>query len=161
MRKVLYPGSFDPFTKGHEDVVRQALQLFDEVIIVVASSGSKQGFLKVEQRIELLEKVYQQEARVKVRACAELVAKYAQEHQVSCIVRGLRSAADFEFEQMMARMNEKLFPQLITCLVTTKAEYSFISSTLVREVLQHQGDASLFLSNEVMSYLKQIGKIVE
>ena len=131
----LFAGSFDPFTRGHEAVVAEALQLFDEVVVGVGANVSKKGLLSVEQRCRLIEDVYKEERRVRVATYNTLTGDFAREVGATVLVRGVRNTVDFEMERTMEATNRDLFPKLTTVLLITPAEYLHISSSMVRELL--------------------------
>lgn len=132
---VIFPGSFDPFTRGHAAVVDEALRLFDKVIIGVGDNISKRGLLTIEQRVALIEECYAANPRVEVKTYSSLTGDFALKCGAKAIVRGVRSCADFEYEQNMATMNRHLFPSLSTIILSTPVELSHISSSAVRELL--------------------------
>ena len=134
-RIALFAGSFDPFTRGHESVVEEALCLFDEVIIGVGENVSKKGLLSVEQRCRLIEDLYAENERVRVAKYSTLTGDFAREIGAMALVRGVRNTVDFEFERTIEATNRNLFPELTTVLLVTPAEYMHISSSVVRELL--------------------------
>ena len=146
---VLFPGSFDPFTRGHAAVVEEALRLFDRVVIGVGDNISKRGLLSIEQRVRLIEEFYSSNSRVEVRAYRSLTGDVAQECGAQAIVRGVRTTADFEYEQTMAAVNRHLYPSLTTVILATPAELSHISSSAVRELLAFGRDVSGFMPEGV------------
>jgi pantetheine-phosphate adenylyltransferase len=136
MKKVaLFAGSFDPFTRGHEAVVEQALKLFDEVVVAVGENVSKRGLLAVEQRCRLIGDLYADNPRVCVASYSTLTGDFAREVGATALVRGVRNSVDFEFERAIEATNRELFPDLTTVLLVTPAEYLHVSSSVVRELL--------------------------
>ena len=131
----LFAGSFDPFTRGHEAVVEEALKLFDEVVVAVGENVSKHALLSVEQRCRLIEDVYGNEERVRVASYSTLTGDFAREVGATVLVRGVRNSVDFEFERTIEIANRQLFPELTTVLLPTPVEYIHISSSMVRELL--------------------------
>ena len=131
----LFAGSFDPFTRGHEAVVEAALQLFDEVVIGVGENISKKGLLSIEARCRLIEDCYKANPRVRVARYSSLTGDFALECGAKAVVRGVRTGADFEYEQNMAAVNRHLYPSLSTVILCTPAEVAHISSSVVRELL--------------------------
>ena len=131
----LFAGSFDPFTRGHEVVVEEALKLFDEVVVAVGENVSKHALLSVEQRCRLIEEVYGNEERVRVASYSTLTGDFAREVGATVLVRGVRNSVDFEFERTIEIANRQLFPELTTVLLPTPVEYMHISSSMVRELL--------------------------
>lgn len=148
-RIVLFPGSFDPFTRGHAAVVEEALRLFDRVVIGVGDNISKRGLLTIENRVALIEDIYAAEPRVEVRTYRSLTGDFALECGAQAIVRGVRSTTDFEYEQNMATVNRHIFPSLSTVILSTPVELSHISSSVVRELLAFGRDVKEFLPQNV------------
>ena len=146
---VKFPGSFDPFTGGHAAVVDEALRLFDKVVIGVGDNISKRGLLTIEQRVALIEECYAANPRVEVKTYSSLTGDFARECGAKAIVRGVRSCADFEYEQNMATINRHLFPSLSTIILSTPVELSHISSSAVRELLASGRDVKEFLPQNV------------
>ena len=136
MKKVaLFAGSFDPFTRGHEAVVEEALRIFEEVVVGVGENVAKKGLLSVEQRCRLIEELYAENERVRVAKYSTLTGDFAREVGATALVRGVRNTVDFEFERTIEATNRMLFPELTTVLLVTPAEYMHISSSTVRELL--------------------------
>lgn len=134
-RIALFAGSFDPFTRGHEVVVEEALKLFDKVVIGVGENVSKRSLLSVEQRCRLIGDIYRDNDRVEVASYSTLTGDFAREVGATVLVRGVRNAVDFEFERTIEITNRQLFPELTTVLLPTPVEYMHISSSMVRELL--------------------------
>jgi pantetheine-phosphate adenylyltransferase len=134
-RVAIFPGSFDPFTRGHEAIVEEALRLFDEVVIAVGENVSKKGLLSIDDRCRLIEDVYAEESRVRVAKYSTLTGDFAREVGATTLIRGVRNTVDFEFERTIEATNRNLFPELTTVLLLTPAEYMHISSSVVRELL--------------------------
>lgn len=153
-KTALYAGSFDPFTNGHLDIVRRALKIFDELTIVVAVSPSKKPFLEKEMRVGLLEKIFKDEARVKIDSWDGLLVDYAKNNNIKSVVRGLRPTGDFEIEFQMASMNRKLVSDIETVFLMTGENLYYISSSLVKEVFCHGGDVEDFVPAEIFDELK-------
>ena len=144
MRLALFPGSFDPFTLGHADIVGRALRLFDEVVIAVGYNERKSGWLPVEERVETIKKLYSDEPRVRVESYTGLTADFAKELGAMAIVRGVRTTADFEYETQMADVNRQL-TGIETILLPATPELSSLSSTVARELAHFGRDISAFL----------------
>ncbi len=142
MRTALYAGSFDPFTNGHLDVLEQACQLFDKVIIAIASNSEKKGFLPAEKRLEIIKKSTVNLKNLKIDLYDGLTVEYAKKNDIDVLVRGVRNSSDFEYELQISNTNLILEPQIKTVLLTPKPENSFISSTVVREIYKNGGDIS-------------------
>ena len=141
---VLFPGSFDPFTKGHADIVQRALTLFDEVVVAVGYNEQKKGWMPVEERVEAIRKLYKDEPRIKVESYTGLTADFAQEHGITAIVRGIRTTADFEYELQMADINRQL-TGVETILLPASPQFASLSSSIVRELAHFGHDVSAFL----------------
>lgn len=151
--KAIYPGTFDPVTNGHSDLIVRASKLFSEVIIGVASSPSKQPRFDLAQRVAMLEQVTQHLTNVTVVGFSGLLVDFAKQHQAKVLIRGLRAVSDFEYEFQLANMNRRLSPDLESVFLTPAEENSFISSTLVKEVALHGGDVSQFVHPQVAAAL--------
>jgi pantetheine-phosphate adenylyltransferase len=150
MEKIaLFPGSFDPFTIGHESVVLRALPLFDKIIVAVGYNSAKSGFFPLEKRIHWIEEIFKSEKKIEVQSYEDLTANFCKKVGARYILRGLRTAADFEYERAIAQMNKMLDYDIETVFLLTKPEHSPISSTIVREVIRYGGDASQFVPKEV------------
>ncbi len=145
MNRVLYPGTFDPITRGHGDMVERAARLFDHVIIAVAASPKKNPLFSLEERVELVREVTRPFANVEVIGFAGLLARFAREQQANVLLRGLRAVSDFEYEFQLANMNRQLEPDIESLFLTPSEQYSYISSTLVREIAALGGDVSKFV----------------
>lgn len=155
-RIALFAGSFDPFTRGHEAVVEEALRLFDEVVIGVGDNVSKKGLLSVDDRCRLIEDVYADNERVRVAKYSTLTGDFAREVGATVLVRGVRNTIDFEFERTIEATNRNLFPELTTVLLVTPAEYMHISSSTVRELLAFGRKVDELLPSKIKieNYLK-------
>jgi len=149
MVKAIYPGTFDPVTNGHADLIERASKLFSEVVVGVAASPSKRPMFDLATRVDLLEKVSAKLDNVTVVGFSGLLVDFAKEHNANVLVRGLRAVSDFEYEFQLANMNRRLSPELESVFLTPAEENSFISSTLVKEVALHDGDISQFVHPEV------------
>jgi len=139
-RIALYPGSFDPPTKGHEDLVRRSLALADQVIVAIARNGAKQPLFTVEERLGLLRDAVGGDARISIQSFDGLLAEFAKRVGASVIVRGLRAVSDFEYEFQMALMNRRLHPSLETVFLVPAVDLTYLSSSLVREVARYGGE---------------------
>jgi pantetheine-phosphate adenylyltransferase len=145
MLKVIYPGTFDPFTRGHEDLVRRAARLFDTVVVAIADSESKHPFFSAAERIDMTRRVLAPFANVEVTGFAGLLMDFVHDQNARVVLRGLRAVSDFEYEFQMAGMNRNLYPDVETLFLTPAEQYTFISSTIVREVARFGGDISSFV----------------
>jgi pantetheine-phosphate adenylyltransferase len=145
MLKVVYPGTFDPFTRGHEDLVRRAAQLFDRVVVAVAASESKRPFFTVAERVDMARAVLAPFPNVEVKSFAALLMNFVKQQDARVVLRGLRAVSDFEYEFQMAGMNRNLHPEVETLFLTPSEQYTFISATIVREIARFGGDVSAFV----------------
>ena len=143
--KAVYPGTFDPVTNGHTDLITRASNLFSEVIVAVAFNPSKKPCFDLEKRVEMIEKITQHLPNVTVVGFTGLLVNFAKEHNASVLIRGLRAVSDFEYEFQLANMNRRLSPDLESIFLTPAEENTFISSTIVKEVALHRGDVSSFV----------------
>jgi len=155
-KKALYAGTFDPFTNGHLDIVQRAIKIFDELTILVAVSPTKKPFMSTESRLEVLAKLFAHESKVKVDSWNGLVVDYAKKNNIGSIVRGLRPTGDFEIEFQMASMNRKINHDCDTVFLMTSEKLYYISSSLVKEVYNHQGDITSFVPPLVLDEMKKI-----
>jgi pantetheine-phosphate adenylyltransferase len=152
--KVVYPGTFDPITRGHEDVVRRAAGLFGEVIVAVAESRAHTLF-SLEERVDMAREVFADFANVRVEGFHGLLMNFVQAQDARVVLRGLRAVSDFEYEFQLAGMNRNLYPEVETLFLTPAEQYTFISATMVREVARFGGDVGKFVSPLVAARLQQ------
>ena len=152
----LYPGSFDPITRGHEDIARRGLRVADRLVIAVAHTSTqvKKGLFAVDERIELIRDVFRDEERIDVTSFQGLTVDFARSQGAHLIIRGLRAVSDFEYELQMAQKNQELWPEVETIFLVPEVKNSFISSSLVREVAALGGDVSSFVSPTLLEKLK-------
>ena len=148
-KRAIYPGTFDPITNGHLDIVTRATSMFDHVILAIAASPSKKPMFTLEERVELAQQATAHLGNVEVLGFSDLMANFARDNQANILIRGLRAVADFEYEMQLAHMNRHLMPQLESVFLMPSKEWSFISSSLVKEVARHQGDVTHFLPENV------------
>lgn len=153
MLRAVYPGTFDPITRGHEDVVRRAVRLFDEVVVAIAESRYKTPFFSLEERVGLAREVLADIPGVRVEGFSSLLIDFAAAHQANVVLRGLRAVSDFEYEFQLAGMNRNLKPDIETIFMTPSDQYMFISSSMVREIASLGGDVSPFVHPLVMRRL--------
>ena len=146
MSKILYPGTFDPLTRGHEDIVKRAAGIFDQVIVAVAASASKDPLFSLEERIELAQAVLSGLPNVRVIGFTGLLIDLARQEETRLVLRGLRAVSDFEYEFQLAGMNRMLLPDLETVFLTPDAQYMFLSATMVREIARLGGEIDAFVS---------------
>jgi pantetheine-phosphate adenylyltransferase len=144
-KTAVVPGSFDPFTVGHEGIVLRALSLFDEIVIAVGANALKQSYYSLETRKDMIYTVFKKEPRIKVDHYEGLTVDYCKKHGASYILRGLRSAADFEFERAIAQVNKAMAPDVESVFLLTVPEHASINSTIVRDIIRSGGDASQFV----------------
>ncbi|CAH2212853.1 pantetheine-phosphate adenylyltransferase [Tepidibacter aestuarii] len=150
MKKIaVYPGSFDPITNGHLDIIKRASKLFDKLIVSVLYNSSKNSLFTFEERVELLKEVVKDLDNVEVDCFTGLLIDYCNDKKVNAIIRGLRAVSDFEYELQMAQMNRQLNQNIETVILTTSTKYSFISSSLIKEVAKFKGDISELVPNNV------------
>jgi pantetheine-phosphate adenylyltransferase len=153
MTIAVYPGTFDPFTRGHEDLVRRASSIFTKLIVGVADSKSKKPIFTLNERIEIAQEVLGHYPNVEIAGFSGLLKDFAREHNARVIVRGLRAVSDFEYEFQMAGMNRYLLPDVETLFLTPSDQYQFISGTFVREIALMGGDVSKFVFPSVEKWL--------
>ena len=153
----LYPGSFDPITRGHEDIARRALRVADHVIVGVAhtSTHAKQGLFEVEERVDLIRSVFAAEPRIEVQSFTGLLVDFARDQGACLVVRGLRAVSDFEYELQIAQANADLAGELETIFLPTRVNYAFVSASLVREIARHGGDVSRYAPEPVCRALSK------
>ena len=155
MEKVgVFAGSFDPFTKGHLDVVNQARNIFDKIVIGIGVSGTKKALFSFEQRKEIIKQIFSDDDAIEVDFFSGLVVDFAKAHKAKALIRGLRTETDFSYELPMALTNKKLSPELETVFFPTASEYAFVSSSIVRELWSHGGDTSSFVPKEVQAFIE-------
>ncbi|MDO9150084.1 MAG: pantetheine-phosphate adenylyltransferase [Methylotenera sp.] len=154
-RIAVYPGTFDPITLGHEDLVRRAAYLFDEVIVAVAGSTNKATLFSLDERVRLAQEVFSMYANVRVIGFSGLLMQFVQAQNAHMVIRGLRATSDFEYEFQLAGMNRKLYPEFETLFLTPSEQFMFISSSLVREVATLGGDVQAFVSPTVKDAILQ------
>lgn len=154
--RAIYPGTFDPVTNGHTDLIERASKLFNEVIVGVAASPSKKPRFELAKRVELIEHIVKDLPNVKVVGFSGLLVDFAKQSKASVLIRGLRAVSDFEYEFQLANMNRRLSPDLESVFLTPAEENSFISSTLVKEVALHNGDVSEFVHPVVKQALDDV-----
>lgn len=146
MSKVaLFPGSFDPFTKGHENIISRGLPLFDKIIIAIGKNSSKGSYFSLEKRLAIIKHLYRNEPKIEVESYDNLTVEFCKKVGAAYILRGLRTSSDFEYERAIAQTNRKMQPDIETVFLLTTPELTPINSTIVREILKYGGDYSLFL----------------
>lgn len=153
MKIAIYPGSFDPITKGHLDILNTASEMFDKVIIAVANNSEKQGFLPVNTRVQLIKESVKDISNVEVDSFEGLTINYAHKKGATVLIRGLRAVSDFEYEMQLSQANSALAPDVKTVFLTTKPKYNFISSSTIKEIFLNGGDVSKFVPEPVAKTL--------
>lgn len=155
MKVVLYPGSFDPITAGHLNLIHRGLNLFDSMVVAVAHNARKTALFTPQERIEMIRESLGDEPRVEVTTFEGLLVDYAQKRKVTAVMRGLRAMSDFEFEFQLAHMNRRLAPQLEAVFMMTSEEHFYVSSSLVREIAQFGGNLAGLVPQQVEKRLKE------
>ena len=145
----VFPGSFDPFTLGHENVVKRSLPLFDKIIIAIGTNGEKPGFFSLEKRINWIKEIFKDELKIVVDNYTGLTTEYCKSINANFLLRGLRTAADFEYERIIAQTNKALYPEIETVFLLTTPELTAINSSIIRDVIKNGGDASIFVPKEI------------
>ena len=153
MKTAIYPGSFDPITKGHLDVLERAASMFDKVVIAVLDNTKKKCLLTTKERVELIRKSTDYIGNVEVDSFDGLTIEYARKRNATILIRGLRAVSDFEYEMQLSQMNSTLAPEINTIFLITKPEYNFVSSSAIKEILMMNGEISEFVPKEVRDYL--------
>jgi pantetheine-phosphate adenylyltransferase len=154
-QRAIYPGTFDPMTKGHVDLIERACKLFDEIVIAIAASEAKNPLFTLDERIQIAEKIFGGNNKVKVVGFSGLLVDLAKDNNAKILIRGLRVVADFEYEFQLANMNRAMMPALESVFLTPKEQYSYISSSLVKEICKMGGDVSEFVDPISLSELKR------
>ena len=153
MKIALFPGSFDPITIAHVDIVKRSLPLFDKIVVGIGLNSSKQNFLSAEKREEIVKSIFVNDTNVDIQTYQGLTIDFAKKIGATYMVRGIRSASDFEYERAIAQINKSMMPDVETIILLSRPEYSAISSTIVRDILRNNGDVSQFVPKEALSFL--------
>jgi len=153
MKIALFPGSFDPVTKAHVDIIKRSMGLFDKIYIGIGDNSSKKGLLSIGQREQMLRAVFENEPKIHVVAYEGLTVEFCKSIGAAYMIRGIRTVSDFEYEKAIAQMNHSLAPDIESIFIVSKPGYSSISSTIVREILRYNGDISQFIPKEALAYL--------
>lgn len=148
-KRAVFPGSFDPITRGHENIIRRAIPLFDEIIVAVGLNIEKKGYFKVDDRINWIKDVFADSPKIKVESYSGLTVDFCRMVNATYILRGLRTSADFEFERTVGQVNKKLEPDVETIFLLTTPEFTSINSSIVRDVYKNGGDVCLFIPDAV------------
>lgn len=154
MKTVIYPGTFDPITNGHLDIIQRSAVLFPQVLVAVAHNPSKKPLFSLEERVELVRQSVSHLDNVKVMGFADLLANVVQQQQISAIIRGMRTTMDFEYELQLAHLNRQLTQGVESLFLPSTEQWSYVSSTIVREIHLHGGDVSQFVPTPVLAALK-------
>ncbi len=153
MKIALFPGSFDPVTKAHVDIVKRSVSLFDKLYIGIGVNSSKAGLLSVEKREQMLRAVFQHDQRIHIVAYEGLTVNFCKSIGADYMIRGIRTVSDFEYEKAIAQMNHSLEPEIESIFIVSKPGYSSISSSIVREIMRYNGDVSQFIPKEALAFL--------
>ena len=153
MKRAVFPGSFDPITLGHENIIRRALPMFDEIIVAIGVNGSKKTKFTLDQRVQMLKNVFANAPSVRIETFEGLTVNFCEEVKADWLLRGVRNGGDFEYERTIAQMTKKLKPALETIILFTDPEFAPISSTLVRDILTNGGDVSKFVPKAVLDFV--------
>jgi pantetheine-phosphate adenylyltransferase len=145
----VFPGSFDPITKGHESIIKRAIPLFDRIIVAIGTNTDKKTFFPLEKRLFWLKEVFKNEAAITVTRYEGLTVEFCKQQEARFILRGLRTSADFEFERSIGQINKMIYPDIETVFLLTTPEYTALNSSIVRDILRHGGDASSFVPDGV------------
>jgi pantetheine-phosphate adenylyltransferase len=146
----LFPGSFDPFTKGHEDIVKRGLYLFDEIIVSIGYNSQKSNrYFPIEKMVKHIQDTFKNYPNIRVETYAELTAEFARKHNAKFLLRGIRNTTDYEYENSISQVNRKLYHDLESVFLITSPQYAWISSSIIREVHKYGGDVSDFLPYEI------------
>ncbi len=156
MEKIaVFPGSFDPFTVGHENIVLRALDLFDRIIVAIGIHSTKQALLKIEDRVDMISQVFSNNKQVSVDSYEGLTVDYCKKVKATHMLRGIRTSADFEYERAIAQINKKMLPSVESVFLLTTPEHTPVNSTIIRDIIRNGGDATLFLPKgvDIKNYL--------
>ena len=146
MEKIaIFPGSFDPFTIGHESIVRRSISMFDKIVIMIGFNANKKSFFPIEKRLKWINQVFENQPKVEVRVHEGLTVDFCKEVGAKYILRGLRTSSDFEYERAIAQINKKMHPEIETVFLLTLPEHTPVNATIIRDIVLHGGDASMFL----------------
>ena len=151
----VYPGTFDPITNGHTDLVNRGVKIFDKVIIAVAQNPSKNTLFNVKERIEFIQEIFDANSQVEIYSLDKLLVDFANDHNATVILRGLRAVSDFEYEVQLASMNRSMEPNIESVFMSPAEEYGFLSSSIIKEIAKHGGDLSKFIDKAVLAALQK------
>ncbi len=155
MKKVaVFPGSFDPITKGHENVIKRAIPLFDKIIIAVGENAQKSNYFNLDDRVKWIEKVFENDENISVKTYSGLTTEFCKSVDSKFLLRGLRTSADFEFERSIGQVNKRLYPEIETVFMLTASEFTPISSSIVRDIHRHKGSILQFIPEAIHAYFQ-------
>jgi pantetheine-phosphate adenylyltransferase len=144
-RIAIFPGSFDPFTIGHESIVQRALPMFDKIVIMIGYNANKESFYPIEKRLKWINQVFQDEDKIEVQIYDGLTVDFCKEVNANYILRGIRTSSDFEYERAIAQVNKKMHPEIESVFLLTLPEHTPVMATIVRDIVSHRGDVSMFI----------------
>lgn len=153
-KRAVFPGSFDPFTRGHENVILRALPLFDEIIIAIGINAEKKALFQVDQRLQWIKQVFAEYPQVKIESFTGLTVDFCKQVNASYILRGLRTSADFEFERSIGQINKQMYSDIETVFFLTLPQYTALTSSIVRDIIRNGGDASAFVPDAIAVSIK-------
>ena len=151
----VYPGTFDPITNGHTDLVDRGVKIFDKVIIAVAENPTKNTLFSISERISFIEKIFHDNTKVEIYSLNKLLVQFAKDHNATVILRGLRAVSDFEYEVQLASMNRSMEPNIESVFMSPAEKYGFLSSSIIKDIAKHDGDLSKFVHIDVLEELKK------
>ncbi len=151
----VYPGTFDPITNGHTDLVDRGVKIFDKVIIAVAENPTKNTLFSISERISFIEKIFHDNTKVEIYSLNKLLVQFAKDHNATVILRGLRAVSDFEYEVQLASMNRSMEPNIESVFMSPAEKYGFLSSSIIKDIAKHDGDLNKFVHIDVLEALKK------
>jgi pantetheine-phosphate adenylyltransferase len=153
MKAALFPGSFDPVTKAHVDIIERSIPLFDKIVIGIGLNSTKEPFLSLALREKMLKAVFANEPKIEISTYKGLTVEFCKEIGANYMIRGIRTVSDFEYEKAIAQMNHALVPEIESIFIVSKPGYSSISSTIVRDIMRYKGDVAQFVPKEILEFL--------
>ena len=151
----VYPGTFDPITNGHTDLVNRGIKIFDKIIIAVAENPTKNTLFTISERVNFIEKIFEGNMKIEIFPLNRLLVEFAKDHGATVILRGLRAVSDFEYEVQLASMNRSMEPDIESVFMSPAEKYGFLSSSIIKDIAKHDGDLSKFVDKEVLKSLKK------